>query len=146
MSTAQNVEVIREIFGAIERRDQERFAQLCTSDIELHWPKSLPYGGVSRGAVRREPGWQDTWVPLQPTDAERRMDSRVVAATDEEAVVLWHQRGVSATGERIDQPVLGLYRFQQGKLARGQMFYFDTAEVASFLSHASSEASAAGVT
>lgn len=148
MSTAQNVEVIREIFGAIERRDQERFAQLCTSDIELHWPQSLPYGGISRGAVRREPGWQETWVPLQPTDAERRMDSRVVAATDEEAVVLWHQRGVSATGEHIDQPVLGLYRFQQGKLARGQMFYFDTAEVARFLLHvhASSEASAAGVT
>ena len=73
------------------------------------------------------------------------MDPRVVAATDDEAVVLWHQRGVSATGEHIDQPVLGLYRFQQGKLARGQMFYFDTAEVARFLSHASSEASAAGV-
>jgi ketosteroid isomerase-like protein len=61
-------------------------------------------------------------------------------------VVLWHQRGVSATGERIDQPVLGLYHFRQARLARGQMFYFDTAEVARFLSRASSEASAAGVT
>jgi ketosteroid isomerase-like protein len=77
MTTAQNIEVIREIFGAIERRDQERFAQFCTPDLELHWPPSLPYGGISRGAVRQGAGWQDTWVPLQPTDAERRMDPRL---------------------------------------------------------------------
>jgi ketosteroid isomerase-like protein len=99
MGTAQNIEVIREIFGAIERRDQERFAQLCTPDLELHWPPSLPYGGVSRGLDSPKPSWQDTWEPLQPTDGERRMDSRVVAATDEEAVVLWHQHGLSPTGE-----------------------------------------------
>jgi uncharacterized protein len=146
MGTAQNIEVIREIFGAIERRDQERFAQLCTPDLKLHWPPSLPYGGVSRGLDSPKPNWQDTWGPLQPTDAERRMDSRVVAATDEEAVVLWHQRGLSPTGERIDQPVLGLYRFRDGRLARGQMFYFDTADVARFLEQSNSETSGAGIT
>ena len=146
MSTAQNLEVIREIFAAIERRDQERFARLCTPDLELHWPPSLPYGGISRGLENRKPGWQDTWMSLQPTDAERRMDPRVVAATDEEAVVLWHQRGMSPTGERIDQPVLGLYGFRDGRLARGQMFYFDTADVARFLTQTNSETSAAGIT
>ena len=136
MNTAQDIEVIRGIFDAVERRDQERFAQLCTPDLELHWPPSLPYGGVSRGDGTRESGWQDTWAPLQLTDAERRLDPRIVAASDDEAVVLWQQRGVSATGERIDQPVLGLYRFREARLARAQMFYFDTAEVARFLLHA----------
>lgn len=146
MNTAQDIEVIRGIFDAVEHRDQERFAQLCTPDLELHWPPSLPYGGVSRGDGRRESSWQDTWAPLQLTDTECRLDPRIVAASDDEVVVLWHQRGVSATGERIDQPVLGLYRLREGKLAHAQMFYFDTAEIARFLERASSEETGAGMT
>jgi hypothetical protein len=46
------------------------------------------------------------------------MDPRVVAANDEEVVVLWRQRGVSPIGERLDQPVLGLYQVRDGKFAR----------------------------
>ncbi len=65
------------------------------------------------------------------------MDPRFVAASDEEVVVLWRQRGVSPTGDRIDTPVVGLYQLRDGKLARAQMFYFDTTEVLSFLAKAS---------
>jgi hypothetical protein len=36
-------------------------------------------------------------------------------------------------GDRIDTPVLGLYQFRDGKLARAQMFYFDPSAVLSFL-------------
>jgi hypothetical protein len=36
------------------------------------------------------------------------MDARVVAASDDEVVVLWRQRGRSAIGDRFDSPVLGL--------------------------------------
>jgi len=64
------------------------------------------------------------------------MDARIVAATDDEVVVLWHQRGISPTGERCDTPVLGLYLLRDGKLARAQMFYFDSAEVGGFLRRA----------
>jgi ketosteroid isomerase-like protein len=61
----------------------------------------------------------------------------VVAATEEEVVVLWRQRGVSRTGKRLDSPVLGLYEIRDEKLARAQMFYFDTGAVLSFLADAS---------
>lgn len=64
------------------------------------------------------------------------MDPRVVAAGEDEVVVLWRQRGVGPAGERFDGEVLGLYRFRDGKLARAQMFYFDTAAVAGFLARA----------
>jgi len=37
---------------------------LCHPDVEFHWPLSL--------------------VPLQPTQAQQRMDPRIVAATDRE--------------------------------------------------------------
>ncbi len=137
MSVSRNVEVMREIFAAIERRDAGRFAELAHPDVELHWPPSLPYGGSSRGPEPGGPTWGKTWLPLQPGADERRMDPRVVAASDEEVVVLWRQRGLSHSGERIDSQVLGLYRFRDGRLARGQMFYFDPVGVSDFLAAAS---------
>jgi ketosteroid isomerase-like protein len=134
--------VVLEIFRAIEQRDPdrenvERQRQLMQPDVELHWPPALPYGGTSRAdRCTGRPNWSDVWTPLQPSLAERRMDPRVIAASDEEVVVLYHQRGVSAPGERFDGAVLGLYQVRDGKLARGQMFYFDEAAVVRFLARA----------
>src|SRR5262245_27313838 len=75
-------------------------------------------------------------MPLQPSEAERKMDPRVVGASPEEVVVLWQQRGLSPNGERFDGPVVGLYRLRGGKLARAQMFYFDTPGLIDFLGRA----------
>jgi len=140
MTPAKNVEVMLEIFRRIERRDPQRPqdgpAALFHPDIELHWPPSLPYGGVAHGLAPEGPTWGETWTPLQPTEAERRMDPRVVASSGDEVVILWRQRGRSAAGERHDSEVLGLYRLRDGRLARGQMFYFDPAGVLEFLARA----------
>jgi len=131
MSTSEDVQVMLEIFRAIEGRDTQRVFELCQPDVEFLWPPSLPYGGASPGSA-----WANTWVPLQPTEAERRMDPRVVAAGPEEIVILWQQRAVSAAGEGLETPVLGVYQVREGKLARAQMFYYDTAAVNDFLARA----------
>jgi uncharacterized protein len=136
MIAKDNFSVMLEIFRAIEQRDLQRMLNLCHADVEFQWPPSLPYGGMSRGMKTEGATWADTWIPLQPTEAEQRMDPRVVAASDEEVVVLWRQRGLSPAGDRIDSPVLGLYRIAQGKLAHAQMFYFDPAAVGNFLASA----------
>ena len=52
------------------------------------------------------------------TEAERKMDPRVIAESEDEVVVLWQQRGVSRSGKRFEGEVLGLYRVRDGKLAR----------------------------
>jgi len=56
--------------------------------------------------------------------------------------VLWRQRGLTPAGESLDSQVLGLYRVREGRLARGQMFYFDPASVSAFLARASRAAPA----
>jgi ketosteroid isomerase-like protein len=127
MSIEENTKLVLSVFTAVEQRNDQRFSELLHSDFEIHWPTSLPYG-AGKGRT-----WTDTWNPLQPTQAERRMDPRVVAANGNEIVVLWRQRGLSASGDRFDGEVLGLYRVREGKLARAQMFYFDTAAVVAFL-------------
>jgi ketosteroid isomerase-like protein len=142
MGVQENVKLLLDVFSAIERRDDQRFRELVNSDFEVVWPPSLPYGRTSGGLAPTAPTWSETWVPLQPTDAERRMDPRVVAASEDEVVVLWRQRGVTAGGVTFDGEVLGLYRVFGGKLARAQMFYFDTAPLVSFLAKAAGQATA----
>ncbi len=139
-SAEQNVAVILNVFSAIEHRDHapnpRRALELFQPDVEFLWPPSLPYGGTSRGLAPVGPTWRTTWDPLQSAEAERRLDPRVVAASETEVVVLWRQRGVSRAGDHIDTPVLGLYQLWDAKLARAQMFYFDTEAVVGFLAKA----------
>ena len=132
----ENSKAILAIFRAIEERDDRQFRALLLPDFEIHWPRSLPYGGTFRGVEPQPRGWGATWQPLQPTEAERKMDPQVIAAHGDDVVVLWHQRGRSGDGESIDEEVLGLYSFREEKLARAQMFYFDTVPVADFLRRA----------
>jgi ketosteroid isomerase-like protein len=138
------IELMLAVFSAVERRDTQRFIELVHPDFEIHWPPSLPYGGTYRDldteAQQGRPTWAETWNPLQPTATERRMDPRIVAVNEQngEVVVLWRQRGRSPTGERFDGPVLGLYKLGDGRLARAQMFYFDTVALADFLAKAAS--------
>jgi limonene-1,2-epoxide hydrolase len=70
---------------------------------------------------------------------ERSETKPLVAAEGNEVVVLWHQRGLSPGGERLDTEVLGLYEVRDGKLVRAQMFYFDALAVADFLARAQAE-------
>lgn len=110
MGISENVKLLLEVFSAIERRDDQQFRELVSPDFEIVWPPSLPYGGTLRGIAPAGPTWGATWLPLQPTEVERRMDARVVAASDDEVVVFWHQRGATPTGIRFDGEVLGLTR------------------------------------
>jgi len=131
-----NIQTMLGVFAAVEHRDQTLMLQLCTPDVEFHWPKSLPYGRQVGTLASSGPSWGETWAPLQPTEAERRLDPRVIAASDTEVVVHWTQRGLSPSGERFQVEVLGLYRLRDGKLARAQMFYFNTVAVVQFLERA----------
>jgi uncharacterized protein len=129
------------VIRAVEERDGERLLDLFRDDVQLHEATSLPYGGVTSGKasvleqIERAPEatWLGTWGPVQPTEAERRMDPRVLWEADGEVVVLYHQRAVAPDGERFDSPVIGLYQVRDGKLARAQMFHYDTAAINAFL-------------
>jgi uncharacterized protein len=136
MSDAADV-VLRAI-EAVEARDHEALVGLYHPEVEFQEAPSLPYGGRSAGKdqVAADLGWLETWGPLQPTPAERRMDPRVIADDGKQVVVLYTQRAVDPEGNRFEAPVLGLYEVRDGKFARAQMFHFDTAAILDFLSQA----------
>jgi ketosteroid isomerase-like protein len=137
-------DVVLAAIDAVEQRDGEKLLALCHDAVELHDAPSLPYGGSTRGkpalldqlATAPETSWLGTWDPLQPTEAERRMDPRVVGTRGHEVTVLYTQRAVSAGGERFEAPVVALYEVRDGKVARAQMFHYDTAAIVAFLERA----------
>jgi uncharacterized protein len=140
-----DVEVVLAVLRAVEERDRAALLAHLHEDVEFHDAGSLPYGGVARGkaeareAARSEETWIGTWGHLQPTPAERRMDPRVVASNGSEVVVEYRHRAATPAGERIDLPVLALYEVRDGKLARAQMFHFDTAALTGFLARAQAD-------
>ena len=137
-------DVVLGVFSAVEERDQAKLFALYHDDVEFHEAPSLPYGGVARGkaalweqlATTPERSWIGTWGALQPTEAERRMDPRVVATSGDEVAVIYTQRALGGGGERFAAPIIGLYEVRDAKLARAQVFHFDTAAVLAFLERA----------
>jgi len=130
--TDQQVDLVQRLFEAIERRDRDHFTACLHPNCEFSWPPSLPYGGTV-AASAPEPGWLETWSPLQPTEVERAMSPQVVATAMNRLVVRWHQRGRNAAGDTIDTPVLSSYTIEDGRLRHAEMFYFDLPAVHLFL-------------
>src|SRR5262249_61826099 len=126
MSTRASIGIVMGAFDAVERRDAQRLAQLYHPEVEFHWPPCLPYGGTFRGiaALQDRPTaatWDHVWDPLQPTERERQMNPRVVAATDQEVVVLWHQRGRQPAGQPLRMGGAGPYGGPERGVARAQV-------------------------
>ena len=131
-----NEALVLDMFRAVEERDVDRILEIYHPDVEFVWPPSLPgYGGTYRGpeVVEMNAAFAAAWDPVQPTDETRRIEKRVIASNDVEVVVHYHQRGTDRSGRSCDSEVLGLYRVENGKVTRLQMFYFDPAQVADFL-------------
>lgn len=139
-----NAEVVLAVIRAVEERDADALFELYHDEVELHDAPSLPYSYTARGKARMreqletapEATWLGTWGSLQPTEAERRMDPRVIASDGDEVAVLYTTRAVAPDGERFESPVLGLYEVRDGKFARAQMFHYDTAAILAFLERA----------
>ncbi len=128
--------VIRAVFDAIETRDRERLAKLYHPVIEFRWPPGLPYGGVHRGAGIAEMNarFREVWMPLQPTEAERRMDLQIIAAQGENVVAKYVMRGRDTKGQTITVDTMAHYRVRDGVLISAQMYYFDLTGLLHFLS------------
>ena len=139
--------VVLAVIQAVQDRDVATLDRLYHDDLEFHEAASLPYGGTLKGKkvlreqLESEPEktWLGTWDPLQPTEAERRFDPRVVAVNGDEVVVKYWTRGVSADGEHFESEVLALYEVRDGKFARAQMFHYDTAALNEFFGRARRE-------
>ena len=130
----ENVDVIRELFSAIERGDAlEVLKRYDPAIVIREHSESLPYGGGFRGtngAIRHMRRWASTWrrsagitSVLKPTFIDA--GDRVVA--------IWRHRAESIGGAQLDAPIAGLYTLRDGLITEAQMFHADTVTILRFL-------------
>jgi hypothetical protein len=73
------------------------------------------------------------WLPLQPTENERRMEPLVVAAQDADVVVRYRWKGRDAAGNVFETPTLAHYQVRDQKLVMAQMYHYDLVGLARFV-------------
>lgn len=133
--TARNLEVLRRVYHAIERRDAATIFAAHHPDVVVHEPPGLPYGGTWRGldGVRRHAaGFIAAWGQLQRPE-DRGLDPRFVASGDT-IVALWRLRAWSpVAGAALDEPAVTVHRFAAGLIAESRMYYFRLEAIRAFL-------------
>jgi ketosteroid isomerase-like protein len=134
-TTMTTEQVVRAVLRAVEARDRARLAELYHPDIEFSWPPGMPYSGRHRGAevVAMGEAFAALWDPLQPTEAERHFDERIVASSESEVVVQYRWKAVDEQGRRFETDTLAHYRVVDGKFAGAAMFHFDHAGLLDFV-------------
>ena len=131
-----SIDIVTQTLTAIERRDATQLRALYHPQVEFYWPPGLSYGGAFVGPQVADMNrrFLETWDPLQPTEAERRIDFTIVAASGSgDVVVRYLQKGVSSRGQRFETLTLAEYQVRDGRFARAQMYYFDLPGLISFL-------------
>jgi ketosteroid isomerase-like protein len=117
---SRNVEIVKKVFVAFERRDVEDCLALCSREIvfEPQTAQIAAAGQPYRGHAGMRRYLEDVgaiWQELRPTpDAFYEGDDGVVVATGR--VYAW------GAGRVIDSPAGWLWRVQDGMLVYGRVF------------------------
>jgi hypothetical protein len=136
LMSQENLETMHRYFQAVENRDVAGVLAAYDPEIVIHDAESLPYGGVYHGlegAKQHIEGAAQTWNPLKPSSAERRLDA-VFVDSGECVIVLWQLKGLDvSSGRMLDLPAVNVYKLRGGKIVESQMFYSDSAAIIQFL-------------
>jgi len=130
----ENVDIIRELFRAIELGDAAGVLRRYDPAIVIReHSESLPYGGVFRGtagAVRHMRRWARTW--RRSAGIKNVIKPTFIDAGDR-VVAIWRHRADSVGGAHLDAPIAGLYTLRDGLITEAQMFHADTVTILRFL-------------
>jgi ketosteroid isomerase-like protein len=138
MGARTNEDVVLDALDAVELRDRDRLAKLYHADIEFNWPAALPYGGRHRGAAvaQMTDQFARIWIPLQPTELERRMEPTIVASQGDNVIARYIWKGRDKAGRDFATDTLAHYRVREQKLIYAQMYHFDLTGLVAFLAAA----------
>jgi ketosteroid isomerase-like protein len=116
----ENVEIVREVMGAWNRRDLERMNEICSEEME--WVPANPgalEGTVYRGRAEVLKGWETTWETWEEFQFEER-ETRDLGDS-----VLWlgsvRARG-RASDVALDQEISNYISLRDGKIIRSMSF------------------------
>lgn len=117
---SENIDFVRELYGAFGRGDVPAVLGAMTEDIEWYEAEGMPYGGVHRGPQAIA---ENVLGPVtQDIDGFTVTPEEFYAGGDEVvAVVRYTGTGVE-TGKELELPAVHAWTVRDGKLARFRQF------------------------
>ena len=120
-----NVEIVKTVIDAFNRRDVAALAEFATSDIE--WFPAMP-GTVEGGSYRGGDGVETYLAEIGHTWEEYRIFGDEFRDLGDRVVVLGRTEGRGrGTGVQVDSPIGVIYDFRDGKMSR-VLAYLDHGE------------------
>ena len=119
--------LLRQVYDAAGRREWDTVSSLCSPDLVITEPPSLPFGGEYRGRdalLKLVTTVMDHWDNPQVT-----IDA-VVGDDVHAAVILTFTMTSKHTGRTFTQTLVESARSQNGLVTEMRTHYLDTAEVA----------------
>lgn len=124
---AGNKQRYLELSAAVVAGDFEKVRGFIAEDFYMVEPDALPYAGRFEGPE----GFVDVARKIRQS-FEVDIVSSEISETDSGVVVCEYVFGFKSlrTGARVEAPVVDVFRFTpDGKLLRGDIYYFDAAKV-----------------
>jgi hypothetical protein len=123
----ENVELVKDVYGAFARGDVPAVLGAFADDIEWFEAEGMPYGGLYRGpdAVA-----QNVFGPITAdVDGFALVQEEFIASGGTVAAVVRYTGTGKATGKALDVPAVHVWDIRDGKLARFRQF-IDTVKYA----------------
>jgi ketosteroid isomerase-like protein len=118
---SQNVEIVRKLFEALNRRDWDAVTEHCDSDLELHGT----IGGLEEGRVIRGPDEFRRIYEQEDSDVweEHLMEPQTIIDRGDQVVVVQreYQRG-KGSGIEIVADTASVIEFRDGRILRIQPY------------------------
>lgn len=135
---SDNASFVLKVIDALEDRRLDELRSYYHPEISFHWPPGFPYSGDHKGSevAAMSQSFSELWGPLQPDDATRKMNARVVAAEGDTVVITYIWRAKDSRGNTFETPTSAHYRIRDGKLHDSRMFHFDLSGLIAFVENA----------
>ena len=123
---SNNMDILRKLMGGSQFKDRtsdefkRAMAEVFASDIEVHEPECLPYGGVHRG--------RENWLNIRETMMslwEQKLDVLHMWDLPEDDVIImnymmeWTAR---STGLTFRQPAIEVLTFKNGQIVKVEFY------------------------
>lgn len=119
--------LLRQVYDAAGRREWDTVVSLCSPDLVITEPPSLPFGGEYRG---KDALLKLFTIVMDYWDNPHVTVNAVVGDDVDAAVILTFTMTSKHTGNTFTQTVVESAKSKDGLVTEMRIHYFDTAEVA----------------
>ena len=118
MTSQENLELVKRVQDAINRRDAEAIQALFHPEFEFHSALAGVEGDIYRGVE----GMRRYFLDVDATWEGFRIDLKEVREAGEQLFVRWRARGTSSSGVPLDQETAQVWTWRDGVPWRNRSF------------------------